>query len=298
MADEAFRHKFISASENEWESSLSLSFRLFFPLCFFQCLFLSPSLSAFPADTCRQAHTSREPTSEKCNLSISAPQREDKQCWKNEGINMLPSWCWTNMSRSLQFRNGPAAFGAHRCGNSRTNLIAPAAAVVVSEFVCLSCLSLHYCLTDSFLEECGPLKMTGEGWVLLNYENERISLHQMLSLAEEIKKQGHRVHRPSCWNSSSGESSVSLIPFGLKELQELAEANLFWSIDSDHKISSYSNPFASLCPHNYPFEALQAQQQRQKKPFSGTYKERKIVCSRSACERRAAPYNMDIVSGL
>lgn len=150
----------------------------------------------------------------------------------------------------------PAAFGAHRCGNSRTNLIAPAAAVVVSGFVCLSCSSLHYCLTDSFLEECGPLKMTGEGWVLLNYENERISLHQTLSLAEEINKRGRRVHRPSCWNSSSGESSVSLIPFGLKELQELAEANLFWSIDSDHKISSYSNPFASLCPAQLPFRSF------------------------------------------
>lgn len=75
----------------------------------------------------------------------------------------------------------PAAFGAHRCGNSRTNLIAPAAAVVVSGFVCLSCSSLHYCLTDSFLEECGPLKTTGEGWVLLNYENERISSNVELS---------------------------------------------------------------------------------------------------------------------
>lgn len=128
----------------------------FFPSSFFPVPLPLPFLSAFPADTCRQAHTSREPTSEKCNLSISAPQRKDKQCWKNEGINTLPSWCWTNMSRSLQFTNGPATFNAHRCGNSRTNLIASVAAVVVSGFVCLSCLSLYYCLTDSLLEGCGP----------------------------------------------------------------------------------------------------------------------------------------------
>lgn len=72
-------HKFNSAVESEWEISLSPSPFLSGPL--------SLPLFCFPADTCRQAHTSREQTSEKCNLSISAPQREDKQCWKNEGIN-------------------------------------------------------------------------------------------------------------------------------------------------------------------------------------------------------------------
>lgn len=64
--------------------SLVLAFHLF--SLYLSC---SPSFSPhpFPTDTCRQAHTSREPTSEKCNLSISAPQRKDKQCWKNKGIN-------------------------------------------------------------------------------------------------------------------------------------------------------------------------------------------------------------------
>lgn len=74
----------------EWVGDLSCSRSLFsfcLSLSFFQCLFPLPfPFSAFPADTCRRAHTSREPTSEKCNLSISAPQRKDKQCWKkNEG---------------------------------------------------------------------------------------------------------------------------------------------------------------------------------------------------------------------
>lgn len=84
-------------SAPRWEMSgrsLSSLWVSFFPLSF------------FPIDTCRQAQTSRETTSEKCNLSISASQRKDKQCWKNEGINMLPSWWWTNMSHSLQFTNG------------------------------------------------------------------------------------------------------------------------------------------------------------------------------------------------
>lgn len=169
MAEEAFRHKFSSEKRvGDFARTRSLfSLSVFFSLSFFQCLILSPSLFFFfplLAFSLRHlptsAHTSREPTSEKCNLSISVPQRKDKQCWKkkNEGINTLPSWCWTNMSRSLQFTNGPATFSAHRCGNSRTNLIAPVAAVVVSGFVCLSCLSLYYCLTDSLLEGCAPLK--------------------------------------------------------------------------------------------------------------------------------------------
>lgn len=184
MADEAFRHKFSA----EWVGDLSCSLS--------SSLYLSSSPSsffffAFPADTCRQAHTSREPTSEKCNLSISAPQRKDKQCWKNEGINTLPSWCWTNMSRSLQFTNGPATFGAHRCGNSRTNLIAPAAAVVVSGFVCLSCF-VSLLLFDRFAPSgMRSSKMTGEGWVLLKDENKGISLHQTLSLEERISNQVH-----------------------------------------------------------------------------------------------------------
>lgn len=230
MADEAFRHKF---SSEKWVGdlfcarslslSLSLLFLSFFSLSFFQSLFLSPSFLAFPTDTCRQAHTSREPTSEKCNLSISAPQRKDKQCWKNEGINTLPTWCWTNMSRCLQFANGPATFSAHRCGNSRTNLIAPVAAVVVSGFVCLPCLSL-YCLTDSLLEGCAPLKWQERDGCSYKARTRGISLHQMLSLEEKISKRRSQVDRPSCWSGRSGESSVSLRLFGLRDL--LVKANL------------------------------------------------------------------------
>lgn len=150
MLDEAFQHKF--RLRNEWEISflhkLSLfQLPVFSSLSFFQSLFLS---RWFCTDTCRWAHTSREPTSEKCNLSISAAQRKDKQCWKNEGINTLLSWCWTNMSRCLQFTNGPAMFSAHRCGNSRTSGMAPVAHVV-SGFVC-SPSSSPYCLADLVLE--------------------------------------------------------------------------------------------------------------------------------------------------
>lgn len=151
MLDEAFQHKF--RLQNEWEisfctNSLLSNCRFFSSsLSFFQSLFLS---RCFCTDTCRWAHTSREPTSEKCNLSISAAQREDKQCWRNEGINTLLSWCWTNMSRCLQFTNGPAMFSTHRCGNPRTNWMAPVADVV-SGFVC-SPSSSPYCLADLVLE--------------------------------------------------------------------------------------------------------------------------------------------------
>lgn len=69
---EASQDKFNTVVGNEWEILLALS------------LFLPPPF-LFPADTCRQAHTSREQTSEKCNLSVSAPQREDKQCWGKRG---------------------------------------------------------------------------------------------------------------------------------------------------------------------------------------------------------------------
>lgn len=100
------------------------------------------------------------------------------------------------MSRSFQFTNGPATFSAHRCGNSRTNLIAPVAAVVVSGFVCLSCLSLYYCLTDSLLEGCSPLKWQEKDGVLLKDKNKGIN-HQMLSLEGEINKQCSQVHRTS-----------------------------------------------------------------------------------------------------
>lgn len=168
MAEEAFRHKFSSEKRvGDFARTRSLfSLSVFFSLSFFQCLILSPSLfffflfSLFPSDTCRRAHT--PPGNQHLRNAIWAFQchkeKTNNAGKKNEGINTLPSWCWTNMSRSLQFTNGPATFSAHRCGNSRTNLIAPVAAVVVSGFVCLSCLSLYYCLTDSLLEGCAPLK--------------------------------------------------------------------------------------------------------------------------------------------
>lgn len=143
-------------------------------------LYLSSSLflsCRFCTDTCRWAHTSGEPTSEKCNLSISAAQREDKQCWRNEGINTSPRRCWTNMSRRHQFTNGPAMFGAHRCGNPRTNRMAPVADVVPG-FVC-SPSSSPYCLADLVLE----------GRVLLKWqqrdENKRKDSPSNVELAEE-----------------------------------------------------------------------------------------------------------------
>lgn len=125
------------------------SYRL--SLSFFQSLFFSPFL--FPTDTCRQAHTSREPASEKCNLSIPAPQRKDKQCWKYDGVNTLPSRCWTNMLRFPSNSQRPCHVRCSQvwkfkdildcaCGRSRC----------FWGIVCLSCLSLYYCLTDSLLE--------------------------------------------------------------------------------------------------------------------------------------------------
>lgn len=88
-------------------------------------------------------------------------------------------------------------------------------------WVCLLVVLVSLLLFDRFAPwGMRSFKMTGEGWVLLKDENKGISLHQMLSLEEEISKQRSRVHRPSCWSSSSGELSVSLMPFGLRELQE------------------------------------------------------------------------------
>lgn len=93
MAEEAFRHKFSSEKRvGDFARTRSLfSLSVFFSLSFFQCLILSPSLFFFfplLAFSLRHlptsAHTSREPTSEKCNLSISVPQRKDKQCWKKK----------------------------------------------------------------------------------------------------------------------------------------------------------------------------------------------------------------------
>ena len=163
MADEAFRHKF--SSESEWEiSPRSRSSLLFLPF-FFLFIFLPVPLPLpFPFFFSRffpqtPADKRTPPGNQHLRNAIWAFQRHKEKtnnAGKTRGINTLPSWCWTNMSRSLQFTNGPATFGAHRCGNSRTNLIAPVAAVVVFGFVCLSCLSL-YCLTDSLLEGCAPL---------------------------------------------------------------------------------------------------------------------------------------------
>lgn len=57
---------------------------------------------------------------------LSATKERQTMLEKTRGINTPPTWCWTNMSHCLQFTDGPAtASGAHRCGNSRTNLIAP-----------------------------------------------------------------------------------------------------------------------------------------------------------------------------
>lgn len=164
MADEAFRHKF---SSGEWVGDLS-PLALFSSLSafFFFSLYLSSSASSSPLPFFSRffpqtpADERTPPGNQHLRNAIWAFQRHKEKtnnAGKTRGINTLPSWCWTNMSRSLQFTNGPATFGAHRCGNSRTNLIAPVAAVVVFGFVCLSCLSL-YCLTDSLLEGCAPLK--------------------------------------------------------------------------------------------------------------------------------------------
>lgn len=201
MADEAFRHKF---SSGEWVGDLSplalfsslSAFFFLFPLSFFQCLFLSPSLffPLFPADTCRRAHTSREPTSEKCNLSISAPQRKDKQCWKNEGdkhaaelmldkhvaFPPIHKWpCHVRRSQVWKFKD------KLDCARGRC---------------CCFWVCLLVVLVSLLFDRFAPwgmrsFKMTAEGWVLLKDENEGISLHQTLSSegGEEKNRQSRGV---------------------------------------------------------------------------------------------------------
>lgn len=158
--------KFSSTSENEWELSPCLYSLFSFCLFFFLFIFLPVPLPlfAFPADTCRQAHTSREPTSEKCNLSISAPQRKDKQCWKNEGINTLPSWCWTNMSRSSPTHKWPCYAQRSQVWKFKDKLDCARG--------CCCCFSV--CLLVVFVSlllftpwRIWSFKMTGEGWMLL-----------------------------------------------------------------------------------------------------------------------------------
>lgn len=145
MADEAFRHKF-SAQKNEWE----ISFRAFSLLCPSLCLFFysflfSSSLSSFQSRLLSpraflaffflllsRRHLPTSGNLQGTNIwemqfeHLSATKERQTMLEKTRGINTPPTWCWTNMSRCLQFTDGPAtASGAHRCGNSRTNLIAP-----------------------------------------------------------------------------------------------------------------------------------------------------------------------------
>lgn len=181
------------------------SFLLALPLpflSFFLYLSSSPSSSPFSFFAFSRRHL--PPSAHLQGTNIWETQFEHFSTTKKRqtmlekrGDKHAPSWCWTNMSRSLQFTNGPATFSTHRCGNSRTNLIAPMAAVVVSGFVCLSCFSLYYCLTDLLLEGCGPLKWQEKDGMLLKDKNKGISLHHLrLSLEDEINT------GPSWWSSS------------------------------------------------------------------------------------------------
>lgn len=179
MADEAFRHKFSSTLENEWEISLLLVLSLLFSVFFlssplslslspFQSLFLSPFLFRFfPSDTCRQAHTSREPTSEKCNLSISAPQRKDKQCWKNEGDKHAAELMLDKHVAFPPIHKWPchvhALTGVEIQGQT---WLRPWFAVVVSG-VCLLVVLVSVLLFDRFApRRMRPFKTTEEGWLL------------------------------------------------------------------------------------------------------------------------------------
>lgn len=41
-----------------------------------------------PSDTCRRTHSSGDPASEKCNLSVSEPQRKNKHnVWEGDRVN-------------------------------------------------------------------------------------------------------------------------------------------------------------------------------------------------------------------
>ena len=188
------KHFGINSARRVSGRSLPARARLFsFCLFFFLFIFLPvplplpfPFFPLFPADTCRRAHTSREPTSEKCNLSISAPQRKDKQCWKNEGdkhaaelmldkhvaFPPIHKWpCHVRRSQVWKFKD------KLDCARGRC---------------CCFWACLLVVLVSLLFDRFAPwgmrsFKMTAEGWVLLKDENEGISLHQTLSSEGEKK---------------------------------------------------------------------------------------------------------------
>lgn len=182
----ASRHKFSSTSESEWELSpaCALSLSLFY--VFFIFLPVPLPLFAFPADTCRQAHTSREPTSEKCNLSISAPQRNDKQCWKNEGDKHVAELMLDKHVAFPPIHKWPRYVQRSQVWKFKDKL----------DCACACCCCFWVCLLVVFVSlllftawRICSFKMTGDGWMLLK-GNGGISLHQTWGLEKEICKRG------------------------------------------------------------------------------------------------------------
>lgn len=104
---------------------------------------------------------------------LSATKERQTMLEKTRGINTPPTWCWTNMSRCLQFTDGPAtASGAHRCGNSRTNLIAPVVPfffLSVCFWVCLLAVFVLLLSDRSAPSGMRVLKMTA--WLLWGLQN-------------------------------------------------------------------------------------------------------------------------------
>lgn len=146
---------------------------------FFSVLIFLPVPLPLPfPDTCRcrrrrrrRACTSREPTSEKCNLSISSATKKRQTMLERRGDKHDAGQ--TRRVR-LQFSQ-MATFGAHRCGKFKDELDGATTTVVAPGFVCLSRSSLCYCSTDSLLEECGPFKTDRRRGDGCSYENNRVT---------------------------------------------------------------------------------------------------------------------------
>lgn len=196
----AFRQKFSSTSENEWELSLASalsSLSVFFSLSFFQSLFLSPSSFRFsrrhlPPSAHLQGTNIWEmqfehfSTTKKWQTMLE--KRGDKHVAelmldKHVAFPPIHKWpCYVQRSQVWKFKDK-------------------------LDCACGCCCCFWVCLLVVFVSlplftpwRIWSFKMTGEGWMLLK-ENKGISLHQILSLEEEISKQGSQVHRPSCWSS-------------------------------------------------------------------------------------------------
>lgn len=137
-------------------SSLSLSVS--------QSLFLSPFLWLFPR---RHLPPKRAPPgNQHLRNAIWAFQRH-KEKTNNAGKKTpqktrvdkhAASWCWTNMSPFLPIHKRPCHARRSQLWKFKDKL------VVVSGFVCSSCSSLHYCLTDFAPWGTRSYNMAGTRW--------------------------------------------------------------------------------------------------------------------------------------